>query len=148
MNISPINNTNNNLSFGIRYNNKAAWNKEILSYIEKSKLVSDVDKKYPDAILTYIKKDLTDVDSINCEPNYLASLVIKLAKNKVSTYSINSHTTEGADKALLSYIRNLTIEDVENASKPTAEFPRMTLTVYKKFGFFGKLVNSVRNFFA
>ena len=148
MNISPINNTNNNLNFGVLYRNKTVWNKEILSALEKSKLVRDIDKKYPEAILTYLKRDLTDMDPVNCESNYLASLVIKLAKDKVSTYSMNSHTSVGADKALLRHIQNLKLEDVENNSQPTAEFPKMTITIYKKSGFFAKLANYVRSFFA
>ena len=98
--------------------------------------------------MTYIKNDLTNFDPVNGEPNYLAALVINLAKNKVSTYSMNCHTSEGADKALLSYIKELSIEDVESNSKPAAEFPKMTIAISKKFGFFEKLVNYVRNFFA
>ena len=147
MNISPVNSTNNNLNFGIRYGNKAAWNKDILSSLEKSQLVKDIDKKYPDAFLTYIKRNLTDMDPVNGDPDYLASLVINLAKNKVSSYSMNSHTSEGADRALLARIKDLSLEDVENKSKPAAEFPRMVIEIYKKPSFLTKMANYVKNLF-
>lgn len=122
MHIQPVaqnNNTNKNVNFGVNFVNKPQWNKELLNTLEKSNLVKSIDEKYPDAFIKYSKHDVTGVDLANDEPNYLASLVFGLDSRNVTAYNINSHTSEGADRALNAYMRGVSLADVEKRAAET-----------------------------
>lgn len=112
---------NNSVNFGIRFIDKPSWNKELLSTLENSRLVKSIDNKYPNASVEYFKTNLTGFDLANDESNYMSTLIFRLADKKVSTFHINSHSSEGADRALNSYVSGMTFEKIEEKAKEDVE---------------------------
>ena len=146
--VQSVNSKNNgNANFGINIVNKPSWNKGVLKALEESKLVKEIDKKYPNAKIKYSNRYLSGFDMVNSEPDYLGSLVIDLEKNKIATFNINSHTSEGADNALKRYLSAVSLEELESRAKDKVEVPKYTLEIYpvKKQNpiskFFSKIFN-------
>lgn len=120
----------NNTNFGINIINKPSWNQGVLKALEKSEVIKDIDKKYPNAKVRYSNQNLNGFDLVNDEPDYLGSLVFDLEKGKISTFNINSHTSAGADNALKRYINATSLEEVEKRAKNKVEVPKYTIEIY------------------
>ena len=134
----------NQPSFGLTYINKKSWNKDILRTLEKSKLVKEIDKKYPVAYASYTK--IREENAFNDEPNFHLSFILKLAKDKIWNFNIDSHSSEGTNKALIAELKSKRLEDVEKEAKPTIETLRERIDIkYDKSNpitrFFKKLFN-------
>lgn len=127
MYVSKIDNQPN---FGLTYINKSTWNKDILKTLEKSKLVKDIDKKYPVAYASYTK--IREENPFNGEPNFHLSFILKLAKNKIWNFNIDSHSSEGVNKALISELKNKKLEEIEKEAKPTIQSLRETIEIKNK----------------
>ncbi len=63
--------------------------------------------------MKYSKSNMTEFYIVYDEPDYLASLIIGLAKDKVCLLRMNSLTSEGADIALNGHVSQLSLEEVE-----------------------------------
>ena len=134
----------NQPSFGLTYINKKSWNKDLLKTLEKSKLVKEIDKKYPVAYASYTK--IREENAFNGEPNFHLSFILKLAKDKIWNFNIDSHSSEGTNKALIAELKSKRLEDVEKEAKPTIETLRERIDIkYDKSNpitrFFKKLFN-------
>ena len=129
MRIQSMECKNNNPNFGINYANKSLWNQGVLKAFEKSNLVKEIDCKYPEARVHYSKQNITGMDLGNDEPDYLASLIIQLAKGKIATLNINSHSSAGADNALKRYINAASLEEVEKRAKDRVEMPKYSVEI-------------------
>ena len=135
MYISKVNNTP---SFGMNYVNKGNWNERFLKSFENSQLVHEIDKKYPDAVVKYIK--VAEDDMADSEPNFRSTLFIKLAKDKICKYFIDSHTSRGADNAMSQMINNMTLADVE---KDAAKIVDFSITSFSDFSIKPKKSNPI-----
>ncbi len=144
MHIQPAaQNKNSDVNFGVNFINKPKWNKELLKTLENSELVKNIDKKYPDAFIKYLKHDVTNMDLANDEPNFLASLVFGLDKDHVTAYNINSHTSEGADRALKTYIMGVSLKNIEKRARQTDENLDYTISIKP---IYNKKLNIFKNF--
>ena len=144
--VQSVNSTNNSkVNFGINIINKPNWNQGVLKALEKSQLVKDIDKKYPQAKIRYANQKLNGFDMVNDEPDYLGSLVIDLEKNKIFTFNINSHTSAGADNALKRYIHAVSLEEVEKRAKDKIEVPKYTIEIHpvKKQNLFARFFSKI-----
>ena len=111
MQINKIQNTNQT-HFGIKYINKRAWNKDVLKAFEESKLLKDINEKYPDAEIRY--KKMSSKDSIwNTEIINTLLINIKLAKNKFLSWSLSSNTEILPEKLLKYELKTLNLKDLE-----------------------------------
>ena len=111
MQINKIQNTNQT-HFGIKYINKRAWNKDVLKAFEESKLLKDINEKYPDAEIRY--KKMSGKDSIwNTEIINTLLINIKLAKNKFLSWSLSSNTEILPEKLLKYELKTLNLKDLE-----------------------------------
>lgn len=122
-----VSKVDNQPGFGLTYINKSAWNKDILRTLEKSKLAKDIDKKYPVAFASYTK--IMEKNPFNDDPNYHISFILKLAKNKIWNFNIDSHSSEGANKALISVLKSKKLEDLEREAKPTIKSLRESVEI-------------------
>lgn len=129
MRVKQIDNSTN---FGINIINKEKWSKRVLETVENSKVVKSIDEKYPKASVNYSKIELTDLDPVNSEPNFLVSLIFDLEKGKVSTVNMNSHSSDGADSAVRRYMDVVTLEELEKKAKTEREFPSFTTEITPK----------------
>lgn len=107
-------------NFGINFVNKANCNKRFLDAFENSKLVKEIDKKYPEAVAKYIK--VAEGDMADADVNFHSTFFIQLAKNKICKYSIDSHTSKGADSAMTSILNSKTLEELEADSAKKVDF--------------------------
>ena len=133
----------NNTNFGVNIINKPNWNEGVLKALQKSEVVKDIDKKYPNAKIRYSNQKLDGFDIVNDEPDYLGSLVFDLEKGKVSTFNINSHTSAGADNALKRYIHAVSLEEIEKRAKDKVDMPKYTLEIQPV-----KEPNPIKKFFS
>ena len=115
-------------SFGMNYVNKGNWNERFLKSFENSQLVKDIDKKYPKAVAKYIK--VAEDDMADSESNFHSTLFIKLAKDKICKYFIDSHTSKGADNAMTQLIADKTLADIE---KDAVKDVDLSITSYTDF---------------
>lgn len=114
MQINKIQN-NGQTSFGIKYTNKQAWNKDVLKAFENSNLYKSLNEKYPDAKARYIK--ISGEDSIaNSEIIHTLIMDLELAKNKFFRWNISSHNENFPEKVLIEELPSMTIEKIENDS--------------------------------
>ena len=105
----------NQINFGIKYKNKKAWDKKVLAEFEKSRLLRDLNKKYPNAEIFY-KKFFGEESFNNQEIIHTLILDIKLAKDKFFRWNLSSHNENFPEKHLLYELKILTLKDIENGS--------------------------------
>ena len=105
---------NNQPNFGIRYVNKNAWNPNVLKAFEASKLLKGIDAKYPEAAILYTKTVQGDV--FGKYPEHTLTAKLQLAKNMVYRWTHSSSKEDAPDIKFLNFIKNATVEEVENKS--------------------------------
>ena len=128
----------NTPSFGMNFVNKGNWNERFLKSFENSQLVKDIDKKYPEAVVKYIK--VAEDDMADSDTNFRSTLFIKLAKDKICKYFIDSHTSRGADNAMSQLINTKTLADVEKDAAKTVDY---SITSYSDISIKPKKSNPV-----
>ena len=117
MQIDKIQNSNQT-SFGIKYLNKKAWNKDVLKAFEESKIFRDINNKYPDAEVRYTK--ISGEDSIgNSEIIHTLLMDIKLAKNKFFRWNLSSHSEMFPEQHLKYELKILNMKDIEESAVET-----------------------------
>ena len=121
---------NNQPNFGIKFVNKNAWNKEVLKVFEGSKLLKDIDAKYPKAELHYIKMS-GEESMINDELIHTLIMDIKLAKDKLYRWTLSSHKEYAPEKELIKDVPNMTLKEIENSSVEKL-MPLTTIEVFTK----------------
>lgn len=110
MQINKIN--NNETSFGIKFSNKNAWNKDVLKAFENSKLIKSIDEKYPKATVEYAK--VSEEESFgNSEIIHTLIMDIKLAKDKFFRWHLSSHRENVPEKELIKELEDLSLTKVE-----------------------------------
>ena len=115
MQINKIQN-NYQASFGIKYANKEAWNKDVLKAFENSNLYKSINEKYPDAKARYIK--ISGEDSIaNSEIIHTLIMDLELTKNKLFRWCMSSHTENVPDKVLMKELPDMSLKEIEKDSK-------------------------------
>ena len=129
MKVNNIQNTNQT-NFGIKYVNKKAWNADVLSAFEKSKILEKIDEKYPNANV-YYKKLSGEEDIVNGEMIHTLVMDIKLEKDKFFRWHLSSHFEKYPEKTLIRELKTLTMDDVESGSAEKLS-PIMSITVYKQ----------------
>ena len=139
----------NNPNFGIKFINKSSCPKVLAEAIEKSGVVRAIDSKYPDAYVKYSKAEVSGFDLANGEPDFMASLFFGLGDKKVSSFHMNSHSSDGADSALKRLVSSLSLETVEKQAKEDVQYPTRSLNVTYKVekNPVKNLWNRVTNFF-
>jgi len=122
---------NNQTTFGIKYTNKRAWNKDVLAAFQNSKLLAKVDEKYPNAKVYYTK--FSGEESIaNSEILHTLMKDIELEKDKLFRWNLSSHFEKFPEKSLIRELKRLTLKDVE-AQAAEKLFPIETIPVnYKR----------------
>ena len=135
MYISKVSNTP---CFGMNFVNKGNWNERFLKSFENSQLVKDIDKKYPEAVVKYIK--VAEDDMADSDTNFRSTLFIKLAKDKICKYFIDSHTSRGADNAMSQLMNEKTLADVEKDAAKTVDY---SITSYSEVSIKPKKSNSI-----
>lgn len=139
MQVDKISNQNNT-SFGIRYANKAAWDKDLLKTFNNSTLRKSIDNKYPSASISLGK--FFDYES----DTFTLVAGLKLAENKLFRWTLSSHSEDVPKRYFADFINTATLEDVE--TKAVSEIkPMSTITITpvkptfaeKVKKFFGKL---------
>ena len=114
MEINKVQN-HNQTSFGIKYANKKAWNKDVLFAFEKSNVIKEIDKKYPEAKVHYLK--MSGEESLaNSEIIHTLIMDVELAKNKLYRWMLSSHTENVPEKHLIKDFENLTLNNIEESS--------------------------------
>ncbi len=114
MQINKIQNANQT-SFGIKYVNKKAWNKDVLKAFEESKIFRDINNKYPDAEVRYTK--ISGEDSIaNSEIIHTLLMDIKLAENKNYRWHLSSHSEMFPEQHLKYELKILSLKDIEKSA--------------------------------
>ncbi len=117
MQIDKIQNSNQT-SFGIKYVNKKAWNKDVLKAFEESKIFRGINAKYPDAEVRYTK--ISGEDSIgNAEIIHTLLMDIKLAKNKFFRWNLSSHSEMFPEQHLKYELKILNMKDIEEGAVET-----------------------------
>ena len=106
---------NNSPAFGIKYVNKQAWNADVLKAFENSKLVEEIDNKYKDAVVRYIKVSGED-SIINEEFIHTLVLDIKLSADKLFRWNLSSHFESVPEKQLINDLEGLSLKTVEKES--------------------------------
>ena len=110
MQINKIN--NNETTFGIKYLNKKAWNKDVLKAFENSKFLKSIDEKYPKAAVEYAK--ISEEESIaNSEMLHTLIMDIKLAKNKFFRWHLSSHSENVPEQELIKELEDLSLTKAE-----------------------------------
>jgi len=107
-----INKTSNksNLTFGIKYLNKAKWDKKVLKSFENSTLLKSIDNKYPSASIHYDK-------FYDFETNtHTLSAILKLCEDKMFRWSLSSHNENVPKKHFNDFINTTSLEEIENKS--------------------------------
>lgn len=129
MKINNIQNTNQT-SFGIKYANKKAWDKKVLAAFENSKILQDINEKYPKAEVRYTK--ISGEESIaNSEIIHTLLMDIKLAENKFFRWHLSSHNETFPEQHLKYELKTLKLKDVEEGAAETLT-PIMTIDVKYK----------------
>ena len=108
-----VKSVNSNPNFGIKYVNKMAWNLNVIEAFEKSKLLKEIDAKYPNASTFYNKFNQADWDIVNGEDVYTVFFDIMLAPAKRFCLNLSSHNWDAPDKHLIKALNTLTLKDVE-----------------------------------
>lgn len=127
---------NNQPSFGIKYLNKSAWNPTVLKTFENSKLLKNIDKKYPSATVTY--KKIYEEDIFGSEPTHTLVAVFNLAKNMIYRWSLSSYRKDIPEKNFIDFINSTTLSEIEFKAVP--ELSAMTQIEINKR-------KTVKNFF-
>ena len=73
-------------NFGVNFINKANCNKRFLDAFENSKLVKEIDKKYPEAVAKYIK--VAEGDMADADVNFHSTFFISLQKIKFANTAL------------------------------------------------------------
>ena len=120
--IMQVNRVDNNVSFGIKIPNKNNWNKNALAALENSKLVKQIDKKYPDAVASYDK--FFDWE----DETYTVVSQLKLNKDKSFRWTLSSHSESFPDNQFVKFIKSADLKEVEDKSVKTLE-PVATIEV-------------------
>ena len=130
----------NNLAFGIRYANKAVWDKNLLRTFDNSTLRKSIDNKYPSASISLGK--IFDFES----DTHTLVARLNLAENKIFRWTLSSHSEEVPKKHFMNFINETTLEEVErNALEEIKPLGTITITAVKPSfsekvkDFFGKL---------
>ena len=106
---------NNQTTFGIKYINKTAWNKDVLKAFENSKLLKAIDEKYPKASIEYAK--ISEEESIaNSEIIHTLIMDIKLVKNKFFRWHLSSHRENVPEQELLKELPTMNLKEIENSA--------------------------------
>ena len=112
MQINKINNSET--TFGIKYMNKKAWNKDVLNAFENSKLLKSIAEEYPNATVKYTKTS-EEESFINSEIIHTLIMDIKLAKNKFFRWHLSSHKEDVPEKELIKELETMTLVDLTNS---------------------------------
>ena len=130
----------NNMAFGIRYTNKAVWDKNLLKTFNNSALRKSIDNKYPSASISLGK--FFDYES----DTHTLVAKLNLAENKIFRWTLSSHSEEVPKKHFMNFINETTLEEVErNAVEEIKPLGTITITAVKPSfsekvkNFFGKL---------
>ena len=132
-----VNKVDNNVSFGIKISNRAGWNKGVLAAFENSKLVKQIDKKYPDAVASYNK--FFDWD----DETYTVVSQLKLNKDKNFRWTLSSHSESFPDNQFVKFLKSTNLEEVEDKSVKTLE-PMITVEITQVKP---SLKDRIKNFF-
>ena len=107
-----INKIDNQPSFGIRYQNITDWNPKTLNAFKKSKLLKDIDKKYPDACVSYFKQNSIDFFGEEVGYNTLSAF-FHLDKNKISKWEAIDKKRGVVEEKFVEFLKKASIEDLE-----------------------------------
>lgn len=118
----------NHTSFGIKYVNKNAWNKDVLAAFEKSNVLKEINETYPKAKVK-IAKLSGEEDPANSEEIHTLVMDIQLAKEKFFRWHLSSHTEKVPEKHLIKDLETLTMNDVEQRSAARLS-PIMSVEVF------------------
>ena len=116
MKISKI---ENQQTFGIRCINSKSWKPELLKSFEKSKLVQEIDAKYPNASANYFFFKQNDL--ANDEDIWTTLLDLTLTPQKIWHYHLDSHSIDVPDKYLSEKINKLSLSDLESEIEQQAK---------------------------
>lgn len=112
---------NNNVSFGIKYVNKASWNPDVLKAFENSKLLKEIDQKYREASVRCVKLS-SEESLINSDMIHTLFFDIRLTKDKIYKWDLSSHQEFAPENELVRTIKSLSLKNIEqeaiNDSKP------------------------------
>ena len=101
----------NRQTFGIRCINPKSWNSEFLKNFEKSKLVKEIDAKYPNASANYFSFKQNDM--VNDEDVWTTLFDIILTPNKIWHYHLDSHNFNVPNQHLQEQIDKMGVSDLE-----------------------------------
>lgn len=139
MKIDNSNSSHNNPSFQMRYMLKKYWNPDILKAVEESKLVKEIDSRFP-AAQAYFDSFITD-QRVN-----KTAVIIKLDKNitfKISAARkyINNPKEDfpAINKHLIERIQNASFEDVLMSIAKDKNNTKSIIEVMSKAVIFNKL---------
>lgn len=141
MQVNRVSNQND-VNFGIKYVNQPKWNKEILNAFQNSKLVKDIDKKYPKATASYDK--FFDWE----DETYTVVSQINLKKDKNFRWTLSSHSESFPDNQFVKFLKSANLQKVEDESVETLK-PMVEISINakkvslidrlkEKFNYFGR----------
>ncbi len=107
-----INKIDNQTSFGINYQNIKDWNPGTLKAFKKSKLLKGIDKKYPDACVSYFKQNSIDFFGEEVGYNTLSAF-FHLDNNKISKWEAIDKKRGIVEKKFIEYLKKASVEDLE-----------------------------------
>ena len=136
-----VQSVNNEPNFGIKCINKKAWNPKVLEAFENSKLIKEIDAKYPNASAYYNKINEAEFDMVNCEDIYTTIFDILLDSGKKFYWNLSSYSKNIPDEHLINDLQTLTLEKVEKMAD--TKRPPIATTEIKKPNIFQRFFNKL-----
>ena len=106
----------NQPNFGIKYVNKNIWNSKVLETFENSKLLKEINAKYPNAQALYYNKTIKDRGMFSSKNIYTTFFDIILEPYKKFRWSLASYKDYIPDKLLIDELQILSLKRVEKES--------------------------------
>ena len=138
-----VQNINNQPNFGIKYINKNTWNPKVLEAFENSKLLKEINAKYPKAETRYIH--INDAECLlETDDTYTTLLDIILKPGKKFRWNLTSHNKSVPDKHLIEKLSTLTLDEVEKGSvKEFSPIATIEISGIKKPNVFKRFFNKL-----
>ena len=128
MQVQRIQNNNYNTNFGLRILTKNEWNPKVLNALQDSKLLKEIDAKYPKATTycDYIGPE--DLITLSDENKHISWFSLWLDNKKKFVWAIIGNNPSESEEHLAKSLKTLTLSEVEQDAMKK-HFPISTIKI-------------------
>ena len=128
MQVQRVQNNNYNTNFGLRIRTKNEWNPKILNALQDSKLLKEIDAKYPKATTYCDYIGPKDLITLSDENKHISWFSLWLDNKKKFVWAIIGNNPSESEEHLAKSLKTLTLSEVEQDAMKK-HFPISTIKI-------------------